>query len=494
MFEDAESDPKLSSEEAGRIIPALRTRLLKAQYEHLRKQDRALLILVGGIDGAGKGDTINLLNEWLDTRHVRTIAFSPATKADRRYPPTYRFWQALPAKGQTGIVFGSGYAPLIAEAARKKPDAQRLEEMVLTARRYEADLVANGVQVIKLWFHLSKNAQAERTKKLLENPSTAWKVGPMDLKVHKRFERLRDAGQRIIEATDASHSPWIIIPAADENMRNVRTGQAVLEAFKRRSIRVPPLHDPAELPKLRRTVNPLASLDHSVAMPKEEYEEQMLTWQNRLAKAVRHPTFLKHHALVLAFEGADAAGKGSTIRRITRVLDARQYKVMPISAPKQFELNRPYLWRFWRDVPALGRIAIFDRSWYGRVLVERVEKLTPQAAWRRGYAEINAFEQQLCKHDVIVLKFWLSVTQDEQLARFKERETSTFKQFKITPEDWRNRDKWKDYYQAAGDMLTYTQTDYAPWHVISSNDKRHARVQVLKRITLALENAIKSHD
>ena len=494
MFEEAESDPKLSNDEANRIIPALRTRLLNAQYDHLRKQDRALVILVGGIDGAGKGDTINLLNEWMDPRHIRTIAFSRMTKADRLFPPTYRFWQALPAKGQTGIVFGSGYAPLIAEAAKKKPDVRRLEEMVLTARRYEADLVANDIQVIKLWFHLSRKAQADRTVKLLENPSTAWKVSPMDLKVHKRFERLRDAGQRVIEATDAAHSPWIIIPAADENMRNVRTGQAVLDALKRHSIRVPALHDPAELPKLRRNANPLNDLDYSIAMPKDEYEEQILVWQNRLAQAVRHPAFLKHHALVLAFEGQDAAGKGSTIRRITRALDARQYKVMPISAPKQFELNRPHLWRFWRDVPARGRIAIFDRSWYGRVLVERVEKLTPQSAWRRGYTEINAFEQQLSKYGILVLKFWLAVTPDEQLARFKEREKSPFKQFKITEEDWRNRDKWKEYHQAAGDMLTYTQTDQAPWHAISSNDKRHARIQVLKHITLALENAIKSHD
>jgi polyphosphate:AMP phosphotransferase len=430
----------------------------------------------------------------MDPRHIRTIAFSPATKADRRFPPTYRFWQALPAKGQTGIVFGSGYAPLIAEAAKKKPDVRRLEEMLLTARRYEADLVANGIQVIKLWFHLSKKAQADRTVKLQENPSTAWKVSPMDLMVHKRFARLRDAGQRVIEATDSAHCPWIIIPAADENMRNVRTGQAVLDALRRRSIRVPALHDPAELPKLSRTVNPLNSLDYSVTMPKDEYEEQILVWQNRLAQAVRHPTFLKHHALVLAFEGQDAAGKGSTIRRITRALDARQYKVMPISAPRQFELNRPHLWRFWRDVPARGRIAIFDRSWYGRVLVERVEKLTPQAAWRRGYTEINAFEQQLSKSGIIVLKFWLAVTPDEQLARFKEREKSPFKQFKITEDDWRNRDKWKEYQRAAADMLTYTQTDQAPWRAISSNDKRHARIQVIKHITLALENAIKSHD
>lgn len=494
MFDDAESDPKLLSDEADRIIPALRTQLLKAQYQHLNKQDRALLILVGGIDGAGKGDTINLLNDWMDPRHIRTIAFGPANRSDKQYPPAYRFWQALPPKGQTGIVFGSGYAPLISEAVKKRPDTRKLEDMVLMARRFEADLVANGVQVIKLWFHLSRKAQSERTSRLLENPSTAWKVSPLDKKVHKRFSRLRDAGQRIIEATDSAHSPWIIIPAADENMRNVRTGQAVLQALRRRSIRVPALHDPAELPKLRPSINPLTKLDYTVSIPKDEYDEQMLLWLNRLAEAVRHPNFVKHHSLVLAFEGQDAAGKGGNIRRLTRAMDARQYKITPISAPRQFELNRPHLWRFWREVPAKGKIAIFDRSWYGRVLVERVENLTPKVSWRRGYTEINAFEQQLVNHGAIVLKFWLAITEDEQLKRFKEREKSPFKQFKITADDWRNREKWKEYYRAAGDMLSFTHTDLAPWHVLSSNDKRYARVQVVKRVTQAIENAIKSHD
>ncbi|AWB34549.1 polyphosphate:AMP phosphotransferase [Orrella marina] len=494
MFDDAESDPKLLSDEADRIIPTLRTQLLKAQYQHLNKQDRALLILVGGIDGAGKGDTINLLNDWMDPRHIRTIAFGPANRSDKQYPPAYRFWQALPPKGQTGIVFGSGYAPLISEAVKKRPDTRKLEDMVLMARRFEADLVANGVQVIKLWFHLSRKAQSERTSRLLENPSTAWKVSPLDKKVHKRFSRLRDAGQRIIEATDSAHSPWIIIPAADENMRNVRTGQAVLQALRRQSIRVPALHDPAELPKLRPSINPLTKLDYTVSIPKDEYDEQMLLWLNRLAEAVRHPKFVKHHSLVLAFEGQDAAGKGGNIRRLTRAMDARQYKITPISAPRQFELNRPHLWRFWREVPAKGKIAIFDRSWYGRVLVERVENLTPKVSWRRGYTEINAFEQQLVNHGAIVLKFWLAITEDEQLKRFKEREKSPFKQFKITADDWRNREKWKEYYRAAGDMLSFTHTDLAPWHVLSSNDKRYARVQVVKRVTQAIENAIKSHD
>ena len=266
MFDYAESDPTIADEDAKRLIPALRTQLLKAQYQHLLKKDRALLILVGGIDGAGKGDTINLLNEWMDPRHIRTMAFPPPNKHEQAYPPLYRFWLNLPPKGETGIVFGSGYAPLIKEAAKKHPDAALLEKMILTARRYEADLVANGVQVIKLWFHLSRDAQKTRTKALLQNPSTAWKVGPLDGAVNKRFKRLRRAGQHIIDATDSDYAPWTIIPAANENMRLISTGQAVLAALKKRRVSVPPLHDPAAATNPQRAHDPLNDIDYTQSL------------------------------------------------------------------------------------------------------------------------------------------------------------------------------------------------------------------------------------
>ena len=488
MFDYAESDPTISDEDAKRLIPTLRTQLLKAQYQHLLKKDRALLILVGGIDGAGKGDTINLLNEWMDPRHIRTMAFPPPNKHEQAYPPLYRFWLNLPPKGETGIVFGSGYAPLIKEAAKKRPDVALLEKLILTARRYEADLVNNGVQVIKLWFHLSRDAQKARTKALLQNPSTAWKVGPLDEAVNKRFKRLRQAGQHIIDATDSDYAPWTIIPAANENMRLISTGQAVLAALKKRRVSVPPLHDPAAAATPRRANNPLDEIDHTQSLGKEDYETALLHWQNRLAEAVRHPKFLKHHALILVFEGQDAAGKGSTIRRITKALDARQYQITPVAAPKQFELDRPYLWRFWKEVPRHGRIAIFDRSWYGRVLVERVEKLIGRTTWQRAYGEINAFEQHLSQHGILIVKFWLAITPDEQLRRFEARAELPFKQYKITDEDWRNRDKWREYARATNDMLNRTSTDHAPWHALSSNDKRFARVAVLKHIVQTIES------
>lgn len=493
MFEYAESDPSISRAQAKKTIEQLRTRLLNAQYQLLENKDRALLVLVGGIDGAGKGDTINLLNDWMDARYIHTMAFAPPTQDEQAYPPMYRFWRALPSRGEMGIVFGSGYAPLLREAAKKEPDADLLERMVLAARRYEADLVANGVQVIKLWFHLSRKAQRARIKELLANPSTAWKVSAQDQDVHKQFKRVRQAAQRVIQATDAAHSPWIIIPAANEDLRNIHTGQAVLAALQKKRVRVPLLHDPAVLPTLKRQHNPLTELDYTAELSKDDYDTELLHWQNRLAQLVRNERFLKNHALMIVFEGSDAAGKGGAIRRVTQAVDARQYEIMPVAAPKRFELDRPYLWRFWRHVPRLGHLTIFDRSWYGRVLVERVEKLVAPATWKRAFAEINGFEQQLTSHGIIVVKFWLAITPEEQLKRFKERQTHPFKRYKLTDEDWRNRKHWRAYDVAAADMVVHTSTTEAPWHLVSANDKRHARVEVIKHLVKRIEQAI-DHD
>ncbi len=488
MFQEAEIDPKLSQSEFKKIEAHLRVQLINEQYRHINLKDRALLILIAGIDGAGKGETINLLNDWMDPRHIHTVAFPDPNDEDRAYPPARRFWLKLPAKGEIGIVFGSGYTPLFKAAARKHQDIDALEQNIRFVRRLEANLVANGVQVIKLWFHLSREAQRARTEQLLSNPSTAWQVNKLDLKAQKKFESIRRAGQLIIEATDAAYSPWVIIPSADPQLRTVRTAQAILQALKTAAPKVPKFHDPARQSPLPPAAYPVAQLQQALTLSKAEYDAQILQLQNRLALAVRSKGF-KKQALALVFEGADAAGKGGAIRRVTRAIDARQFDVMPVSAPTPAEMSRPYLWRFWGHVPRRGRVAIFDRSWYGRVLVERVEKLVSRASWVRAYDEINDFEKQMVEQNTIVLKFWLDVTPDEQLKRFKERTHSPFKQFKITDDDWRNRRKAKAYATAAKEMFAYTNTLEAPWHVLPANDKHYARVEVLKCIVKALEDA-----
>lgn len=489
LFDAAESDPRLAREQAKPLEAKLRTALLKTQYERVQKADRSLLIVVAGIPGAGKGAAVSLLNEWMDARHIRTMAFDAPSPQEKEYPYFWRYWQRLPAQGNIGIVFGSWYQPLFVEAARKKPDHAVIRAHAEAIRHFEAMLVREGVQIVKLWYHMSRDAQMRRTDELLANPDTAWQAAPEDIKVRKKFARLRDAAALGISLTEADHAPWRIIPSADESLRAITTGQAVLSAL-RRNLRVQSdtFAGTATAPTSRPPIR-LENLDYNAALDNHEYEERLAKWQARLANLARSKKFEKL-PVILVFEGQDAAGKGGTIRRVTHTLDARQFHAIPISAPTPEELAHPYLWRFWRCLPKPGEVTIFDRSWYGRVLVERVEKYAKPDQWQRAYAEINHFEAQLRDSGALVLKFWLAITKDEQLKRFHDRETSTFKSFKITPDDWRNRKKWDAYTLAANDMFAYTNTPACPWHVLAANDKKHARIAVLEHIVKAVEQAL----
>lgn len=494
-FAYAETDPVISKEEAKPLIAALRGDLLKAQYARLNKADRSLLIVVAGIDGAGKGATVNLINEWMDARHIRTLAFGLPSSEEARYPFLWRYWRHLPPKGRSGIVFGSWYSPLFRLLAEKNPKRSQVERLASSIHDFETLLARDGVQILKLWYHLSRDAQRERTARLAADPDTAWMVHPDDYLVERNFKRLRRAADTMLSLSDLPLAPWQVVPSADERTRAITTGKAILQALHAR----PPTQSEqnagaalAELPKAQRAAghrHRLAQLDYSLRLGENEYDDQMAHWRSRLARQVRSKGFGKL-PVVLVFEGHDAAGKGSTIRRITHALDARQFRAVPISAPTEDERARPYLWRFWRELPAPGNVTIFDRSWYGRVLVERVERFARPAEWRRAYEEINQFERQLTDSGILVLKFWLAITKDVQLERFRERERSAFKSFKITPEDWRNREKWASYTTAANDMFELTDTTFAPWHVVPSNDKRHARVAVLERIVTAIDTRL----
>jgi len=488
-YAEAESDPQISKEEAKPQIDALRTALLKAQYARLEKADQSLLIVVAGLDGVGKGSTINLLNEWMDPRHIETLAFGKPSREEQQYPFLWRYWRRLPAKGRTGIVFGSWYGPLFEELIQKKPRRDRIERQAASIRDFEALLAQDGVQVLKLWYHMSRKAQRTRTERLERDPNTAWMVRPGDRVVAREFKRMREAAATMLTLTDSPLASWSVIPSANDNVRALRTGETVLAALQAptpRLRRAAVVNESEESSHKRNGPRRLASLDYSARLDDDEYDATLDRLRAELARQVRSKAFHKL-PVILLFEGHDAAGKGSTIRRVTHALDARQYRAVPIAAPTSEERAHPYLWRFWRELPAPGHITIFDRSWYGRVLVERVEKFAQAHEWRRAYNEINQFEAQLTESGILLLKFWLAITKDVQLQRFRQREQSPFKSFKITPEDWRNREKWPAYTAAANDMFDLTDTSFAPWHVISANDKRHARVTVLERIVNAID-------
>jgi len=492
VFEAAEIGHRISKARYRREEPALRQALLEAQYRLLEKPEFPLLILIGGLDGAGKGETVNLLNEWMDPRHIRTEAFGLSGSAwEGGRPEMWRFWQVLPPRGKIGVFFGSWYTDPLVRRAEGMMKRTAFERRLETIRHFERMLVAEGALVLKLWFHLSKSAQKKKLRELGEDPLTAWRVTPEEWKRHDRYERYVKVIAEALRETGTGEAPWQVIEGSDERYRALTAGRAVLDALTRRLDGPAPVISPSAPPPVpaidgRDLLN---SLDYSRRIPVKNYDRELERAQGRLNLLTRHKR-MRERSLVLAFEGMDAAGKGSTIRRVTRALDARYYRVVPVGVPTDEERAQPYLWRFWRHMPADGKAVIFDRSWYGRVLVERVEGYCAEADWMRAYHEINEFEQELVAGGAIVAKFWLSVTLAEQLKRFRAREQTPYKQHKITAEDWRNREKWPAYEQAVCDMVERTSTSYAPWFLVPANDKRYARIAVLKHIADEIEKHI----
>ena len=492
MFESAELGHQIDRKTFQKEVPKLRAELLDVQYDLLEKHEFPVVILVSGVDGSGKSETINLLYSWMDPRHISTLAFSAPTDEERERPFMWRYWRALPPKGKVGIFAGSWYSQPIADRIQKKMKRAEMEELLDEINRFEAMLVNEGALVLKFWFHLSKDAQKVRLKAMEKDPRTAWRVTKASWDRLKTYDDLQSVAGHVLRVTNTAHAPWTIIEGTDDNYRSLTVGHIVRDSIRkhlaqgqRGSVPVAPPLVPAID---KRTV--LSELDLTQALEKKAYEKELAKWQGKLSQLMRDPRFKEKHSLILAFEGSDAAGKGGSIRRVVEAMDARQYQIIPVAAPTDEERAQPYLWRFWRHVPRIGRVSIFDRTWYGRVLVERVEGFCSEADWLRAYAEINDFEHALVQSGAIVVKFWLQVSNEEQLKRFKEREKTEFKRFKITEEDWRNRKKWDAYAQAVCDMVERTSTGRSPWTLVEANDKNHARVKVLRTICERLERVL----
>jgi AMP-polyphosphate phosphotransferase len=491
LFESAEIGHKLAKAVFEREEPKLRQRLLALQYELLRKGGFPVVILVNGVDGAGKGETVNLFNEWMDPRHIRTRAFGAPTEAERERPEMWRFWRELPPKGHIGILFGSWYTDPILQRAmgheKRAEFALRLERI----RHFERMLVSEGALLLKLWFHLSKKAQKKRLKALSSRKETAWRVGPGDWERFERYDRFIDVCEDALRETSTGEAPWEVIEGSDHEYRSLTAGRLLRDTLAARlKGRRPALTPAAPVPAPPldgRTL--LASFDYRRKLERRDYAKRLVKLQadvNRLTRSRK----MRDRSVVMVFEGMDAAGKGSTIRRITQAMDARFYRVVPVAAPTDEERAQPYLWRFWRHIPAHGHAAIFDRSWYGRVLVERVEGFCTEADWMRGYHEINDFEEQLVESGAVVVKLWLAISSAEQLRRFKARQATPYKRFKITDEDWRNRKKWPAYERAVNDMIERTSTDAAPWNVVASDDKLFARIEAIERLHDTMKAAL----
>ena len=491
MFESAEICHSIDKATYEASVPELREALLEAQYE-LKQQARfPVIILLNGIEGAGKGETIKLLNEWMDPRLIQVSTFDQPTDEELARPAAWRYWRQLPAKGNIGIFFGNWYSQMLQGRVHNELKEAELDQATDSALAMERMLSDEGALIFKFWFHLSKKQMKARLKQLQDDPLHSWRLSPLDWQQSKTYDKYVSVGERVLRRTSRDYAPWYVVEGADEHYRSLTVGRILLDglqaALKHNARPVPHPHA-APLTSSLDNRGLLDSLDMSQALSKDDYNEQLAVEQARLSGLMRDKRMRKH-ALLAVFEGNDAAGKGGAIRRVAAALDPRQYRIVAVAAPTEEERAQPYLWRFWRHIPARGKFTLFDRSWYGRVLVERVEGYCEPADWLRAYSEINDFEEQLSDAGVVLVKFWLAIDQDEQLARFQAREQIPFKRFKITEDDWRNREKWPEYRDAVGDMVDRTSTQIAPWTLIEANDKRFARVKVLRTINQALEAA-----
>jgi polyphosphate:AMP phosphotransferase len=492
MFESAELGHRVDKKTYKEAEPKLREALLNAQYDLHEDGSFAVVLVIAGPEGAGRSEVVNVLKEWMDPRHLVIKAFRERTDEERERPVPWRYWRALPPKGRIGILFNAWYGEAFVQRVLGTASAAEFENYLAGIKHHENMLANEGALVLKFWMHLSKTDFKKRNKELAKHPETRWRVTKEDRETYKRYDKLKQVAEHGLRTTSTAHAPWVVVEGVDERYRNLTVGTVLLNALQDRLVQKkskPRRATTAPLLDTLPSVNLLDRLDLTQKLAGDDYQSELAKWQARLGTLTRDPRFAKI-GVVAAFEGHDAAGKGGAIRRVTAALDARAYEVHPVAAPTEEERAQPYLWRFWRHVPRRGGIAIFDRSWYGRVLVERVEGFCSVADWMRAYGEINEFEARLADFGIVVTKFWLSISKDEQYRRFKEREKTAFKRFKITPEDWRNREKWNQYVDAVCDMVDRTSTEYAPWTLVEANDKYFARVKVLRTLCERIQAAL----
>jgi polyphosphate:AMP phosphotransferase len=502
MFETAEVGRTLDKETYKSQVPVLRAELLEVQDQLLRAPF-SVIVLFAGVDAAGKSETANLLNVWMDPHWIVTHGYTDPSPEELERPRLWRYGRDLPPHGRIALFLSAWYSSPIRNRTARRISNEEFDSLLDEIAAFERALTDDGTIILKFWMHLGKAAQKKRLKTWEKDPLRRWRVGPHSWRHWRMFDKFVAAADRAIRCTSTDQAPWHIVEGEDERYRNVVVGTALRDAIRRALKRPRPRHRAVPKNKVRaansidhalerieRNFNVLDRLDMAQRLDPKRFERELERQQGRL-NLLQRKARDKGLSTIVVFEGWDAAGKGGAIRRITAALDARDYEVIATGPPTDEEKARNHLWRFWRKLSRAGRVTIFDRSWYGRVLVERVEGFATEDEYRRAYGEINYFEELLVAHGIVLVKFWIHITKDEQLRRFRDRKRVAYKRYKITAEDWRNRRRWEDYTLAVNEMVERTSTRIAPWTLVEGNDKNFARIKVLRTLADGLERRLR---
>ena len=508
MFEAAELGSKIGKDEYKARVPDLRESLLRAQHALRRTAAFPVIVVLAGLDAAGRRETANLLNEWMDPRWIVTRAWGAPSDEERERPPFWRYLRALPPRGRIGLFLSAWYEPVVHDRVERTCGKAAFESRLDRIAMFEKALADDGAVILKFWLHLDAESQRERLKTFQKDPLRRWRVTRQQWRNLRWHDRIKRAAEATIRWTSTDLAPWHIVEGVNERYRNLTVATHVLEAIqggldkaasarhgastRTRTRRTGPAADQVGtmLGRVAKRYNVLSALDLDQTIDKKKFRIQLERQQGRLNRLQRRASD-QGLTTIAVFEGWDASGKGGVIRRVTAALDARDVRVIPIGAPSDEELAHHCLWRFWRHLSRAGRITIFDRSWYGRVLVERVEGFAILEEYMRAYGEISHYEEQLVEHGILLTKFWLHISKDEQLRRFRERKRIPHKQWKITDEDWRNRRRWDDYELAVNEMVARTSTRRAPWVLVEANDKNFARIKVIRTLADRMARALK---
>lgn len=494
MLEKIDLSKKVDKKTYRRVMDEAEEKLGLLQRE-CKDAGIPVILVFEGMGAAGKGVQINRLIQALDPRGFDVYACDRPTEDEQMRPFLWRYWTKTPAKGRIAVFDRSWYRSVQVDRFDGLTREDKLGDAYQDILSFEKQLCDDGTVIMKFFLYIDKDEQKKRFKKLEGSKDTSWRVTEEDWNRNKDFDRYLKMNEEMLEKTDTDYAPWVIIEAVDKDYAALKIVSTVMDRLEyelehRRPEDEKTAQRQESKTRERFKNGVLSGIDLSKSLTEEEYKTRLKKLQKRLAE-LHSELYRLRIPVVIGFEGWDAGGKGGAIKRLTSNLDPRGYRVNPTAAPNDIEKVHHYLWRFWNSVPKAGHIAIFDRTWYGRVMVERIEGFCSEAEWRRAYQEINEMESHMANAGAVVLKFWLHIDKDEQERRFRERQANPAKQWKITDEDWRNREKWDQYEEAVNEMLIRTSTTYAPWIVVEGNDKRYARVKVLQTVVDALEKKVK---